>query len=785
MNENIRRFVSQIGLLNVPLFHSQDLALEKYALLNGSSSNLCIDAEPFSRESDYRGYAWSAGNNNYVLFDQEQCRLFRSDKPSVENYPIQLILEHAEDFFEYLAKHNKNVESHVVPYVLRTYRELRNEIRTAYSGIDSLKCLLYLLAYHNDDGHVDLGKWGLDQSDKDITENINHTKWEMIYDRFREGVFIQNHRLKPRIDLILRHTAGKLFEEANYIAYLPNQMSLFPEDKIRYSSKTSQDGAYFTPAYVARSIVEESLRNLNLEDKQQITIFDPACGASGFLVEALRQLKKAGFNKPVKVIAWDKAETAIKMSKFLLSFEKQEWGDLLDIEDIRICDSLQPENEWPRNVDLLLMNPPFLAWDKFEDQELKNIINRMYPIKGKPNLSAVFLIKAIASVGYDGVLGAVLPSTLLNDQTNEWVRKEILNNMSLKIIGGLGSYVFETVQTYVSMIVSQKNRAYYDSTTMLWTNNIKGAAEKGLRALRKFKNSNLYNSDKSYSIYLHRITSDMSSWRVENGDNLALKSKLEEAIIRGEFCRVRDIFEVKLGVRTGSNKVFVINEDVYTELPDEEKKYFRPVVDNITLDWGHLYPYRYIFYPYSKDLKIADENQLREIMPSIYEKILEPNKNALRNRNTVKDKSKWWILSEHRVWQEGKVVKLVSTEFGHSGSFAIDYTGEYVVERGNMWAFNVPGFKPTLKYYEAYLAVFNSNYWNNVLRIYGSQLSGGDVYKLGMTYVGNIPIPDLSNQMYESFIPRLRSFATKMKNEEYWDDEELNALVDEIVNYGE
>lgn len=785
MNAQIKRFVNQVGLLNVPLFHNQERGCEKYALLNGSANNLCVDAEPWRQETDYRGIAWSAGNNNYLLFENDKCALIRSDRLSAEVYPIQIILDHSDNFFAYLAKGKQDVENQIVPFVLRTFRELRHEIRTENGGLDSLRALLYLLAYHHEGDRLELSSWGLDQHDKDIVDSIARNMWGMIYEKFSDGIFQHGQRLKPRIDLILRHTAGKLFEEANYIACLPDYMSLFPDERIRYSYKTSQDGAFFTPAYVTRSIVEESLRLVDLESKQSLTIFDPACGASGFLVEALRQLKKAGFNRPVKIIAWDKAETAYKMSKFLLSFEKKEWGDLLDIEEVRLGDSLREDCEWPRNVDLLLMNPPFMAWDKIEDRELQDRILRTMPVMGKPNLSTVFLVKAMESLVQGGVMGAVLPTTLLNDQTYEGIRRMMQQNMSLRLIGGLGSFVFETVKTYVSMIVASKVPAHGDTTTVLWTNNVKGATEKGLKALRKYRYSNIKTTDKDVSVYQRFFDEDLSSWRIENERDIELKNRLDHYVKQGDYCKVQDIFDVRLGARTGNNKVFVVNENVYEELPDGEKKYFRPVVDNLTLDWGHLYKLRYVFYPYSKEYQINDEDQLRRMMPTIYERILEPNKKELRDRATVEDKSKWWILSKHRAWQVEKKTKLVSTEFGRSGSFAIDYSGEYVVERGNMWTFKRPGFKPALKYYEAYLALFNSNYLNKVLNIYGSQLAGGDVYRLGMAYVKNIPLPDLSNDLFSEYLPKLRLFAKAMKEDEYWEEDELNNLIIEILNHGE
>ena len=146
---------------------------------------------------------------------------------------------------------------------------------------------------------------------------------------------------------------------------------------------------------------------------------------------------------------------------------------------------------------------------------------------------------------------------------------------------------------------------------------------------------------------------------------------------------------------------------------------------------------------------------------------------------------RWWELSEHRNYLEEKIPKMVSTEFGHAGSFAIDYEGDFVVERGYIWKVKASRLKPRLKYEEAYLAFFASDYFNTLLEFYGERLAGAEVYKLGMSYVKNVLLPDFSLPALERFVPELRTFAKLMKDDEYWDKSELNALVNKMMKYVE
>lgn len=784
MDSRILRMIEQQGLLNVPLLHQQAADEEHFALLNGTKNNLCLDG-CLAKESEwYRKMAWSSGNNTYICFGDSKCHIFRFDRPQVESYEESLVLQNSEKFFEYLGKGNRNIENNVVPYVLRTYRQLRNEIRTRNSGQDSLRALLYLLAYSRDRDNVNLNEWGLSNQDADIVQTIDRNKWNMIVERFMNGVLFTDKWLKPDIDLILRHTAGKLFEEANYIANLSSQLTLFPEDTIRYSNETMQDGAYFTPSYVARSIVEEALRNVNLQEKHHLTIFDPACGASGFLVEALRQLKKANYSRPVQVIGWDKAATAVMMSSFVLNFEKQEWGNLLSF-DIRLCDSLAANNIWPHDIDILLMNPPFLSWDRMNDiPDLRERVRAIIPDIPKPNLSAAFLAKAEEAVGRGGVLGVVVPTRLLNDQNYEPLRSRLRESLNIKLIGGLGSYVFENVLAYTSMIVATKNVENYGMTTVLWTNNVVGAAGEGLKALRKHRYTNAVMEEKDYSVYESYIEPRQKTWRIDNYKNIELKQHLNTALERGLLKTIIELFDIQQGVRTGANKVFVVPEEFVCSLPENERKYFRPSVDNLAIDMGHLYKINYVFYPYTRDLEPIDrEERLQQLLPETYQRLLLPAKNELSRRSSMRMNPRWWELTRHRSYQEEKKSKMVSTEFGHAGSFAIDYSGEYVVERGYIWNLNTKIFKPLLKYEEAYIAFFTSDYLNTLLDFYGERLAGAEVYKLGQSYVKEVPIPDLSLNVFEKYVSELRHFARLIKEDEYWKTAELNALVNEMMSY--
>src|SRR5699024_1361135 len=185
-------------------------------------------------------------------------------------------------------------------------------------------------------------------------------RFDAFADRFKQGI----ENIKPNLSLILRHSSGALFQEAQReVLFFDNQSDLFGT----FSAKNKLDSLlyssiHYTPTYLARTIVENAIRQINLEDYSVLTILDPACGSSEFLIEALKQLKEKEFKGEIKIFGYDTSETAIQTSKFLLTYEKREnWGESLTFKICLVEDSLT--HGWDDRYDLILMNPPFISWE--------------------------------------------------------------------------------------------------------------------------------------------------------------------------------------------------------------------------------------------------------------------------------------------------------------------------------------------------------------------------------------------------------------------------------------
>ena len=723
----------QIGLLPINFLHKQDNDRGIYAMLNGSSHNFCFCDEQIGLDNaSFRSKVWSANMTAYMTVSQDVVMLYDISRPDgAEQIRTSIIERDYKRFYSYLTTKSLRREDGVLELILNKFREIRSILREEDGARQSLSILLYILSQF--DG-VDGFNWNLPGNVEESIDRFSRENVIFTINQLKEG--LSGLGFRPNTDMILRHCSGALFQEANFIAHFPPQLSLFPS--INYSSEKNPNlvGAYFTPSYIARTIVEESLKHIDWQHKDRLTIFDPACGSGVFLSECLRQLKTLRYSGLVNVIGWDVDQIAIDMSNYMLSFEKNEWGEQL-LYSIEHHNSLDSANRWP-DCDMILMNPPFISWALMNDGQRNDMSELFGNNSGRPNLSIAFYYKASQALKEDGVLGSIMPSAFLQLDMIADIRQEINRIIPPVLIGQLGSFVFDSAFVDVSIIVAKKN-TFTERTQYLWTRNNNKVSEEALRALRRANaNAHEAQSSEDYNIYMGDTRQALmkDSWIPLSRESVDLAQNLSKRMYQGRLETAEQLFEIKQGARTGANKVFVLSQNAYMSLPKKERVYFRPSIDNDAIQSGKLKETNYMFFPYPDENGFTDENDLASKMPTYYEKWLLPNKDKLQGRSKI-DVNRWWLLTWPRIWQYESRPKLVSTEFGKAGSYSIDTTGEFVVERGLCWLPNEEMSLPKMCFY---LAILNSEFFNDLLMIYSKQLAGG-VFNLETKHVNDIPLP--------------------------------------------
>jgi len=511
------------------------------------------------------------------------------------------------------------------------------------------------------------------------------------------------------------------------------------------------------------------------EPQPSIVVFDPACGSGEFLRESLRQLQIRGYPGHIKLMGWDISEAACDMANFVLAWEIRDTQANATVEISRL-NSLSID--WPEHVDIVLMNPPFVAWENLNAQQREEVADVLGELsRPRPDLSHAFLWKAASCLRDQGSLGSILPASFLDGQSAQRLRGRLREQMSPRLIARLGSHLlFPSAMIDAAFYVATKKTNPQEPAVAFWADHRLSSNAAGLRTLRKIRQLQGPHSypvvKEGFSIYLNsELGRSDDSWAPRPYNSWVLLQKLNH------LPRVKDLFDVKQGVRTGHNPTFLLNKNEWLDLPKDERRYFRPAVVNKSIQKGSLQDLVYVFYPYS-GYEIKSEEMLRNSLHNYYHKHLLPNKKNLQARARV-NVERWWELTLHRAWQVDHDPKLVSTYFGDVGSFAWDQTGDFVVVQGFCWLPKQPRaaelFPRKLGF--AYLAILNSSLFSQLLSAVSNHVGGGQ-WNLSKRFVDKIPIPDLTDEAINpALISQLSKIGERFHSGLAVDDDQVEELV--------
>ncbi len=738
-------WAARLGLLPVPLFDGDQI--DRSVLLNGTSGNFCLDTTD-DTAPDNRAKAWSANVGHYVRIAKDSVEIQRWDSTfsERERYSIGSIDRDLERFHSYLVSKEPPQQRAVIPHVVRVFRQIRNRDQLA-SGGNSLRVMLLLIACAASSGErnqIDDSEWAVPENAKGLSETIGESEWTGLVQTLLNPI---DSDLRLDLELLIRHAAGPVFQEAHREATLVNagQIPLpgFTKSPAYVQRADLGVGVHFTPPPLARSVVEQALAAL--ERGHSCTVFDPACGSGEFLREALRQIRLTGFGGQINLIGWDISATAREMANFLLAWEKKKDKGALKFE-IKQQDSLTAD--WPAETDLLLMNPPFVSYEQLTSEQRTTIRRVMGPLaRGRVEYSNAFIYKAVQSLRKGAVLGAIIPSSFYESSSAMQLRDWVGEHLSPWVLARLGSQVlFPDAIVDAALLIGKINGGKTDQLLAFWADHRAESTAEGLRHLRKATNSQRLRSSilidrKGFSIYhAPGLVRASGSWSPKRYSAWTFAKHLTHSPTVG------NLFNIHTGARSGLIKAFLLPKEKWLTLPRGEQKYFRPAVVNESIEYGQLNDSVYVFYPYG-EFGFDSERELRTRLPRFYASHLARYRESLQSRTSAAQGGEWWEMHRPRGWQQVRAPKIVSVQYGDVGSFGWDAKGDFIVVGGYAWlpraAMKTAG-KFTARLGLAYLALLNSPTFFELVASSSRKVRGGQ-WDLGNKYLTEVPIPNLAS----------------------------------------
>lgn len=284
--------------------------------------------------------------------------------------------------------------------------------------------------------------------------NIEVANPESLYGIFGDTQWTNKEKLSDAllIDLI-EHFSEKNLNNKNVN---PNTMGDAYEFLIEKFADLSNKkaGEFYTPRQVVR------LMTMILNPQEKMSIYDPACGTGGMLLEAIDYLKTNGQEyRNLKLYGNEKNLTTSAIAKINMFLH-----DITDFEIVRTDTLKYPtffEKDQLKKFDLVIANPPF-SLKNWGIEEWKNDERNKFGIlPPEKNGDFAWILHMLSSLKDDGKMAVVLPEgVLFRAGTERKLRKVLLENDYIETIIGLGPNLFygTSINTTIIILNKKKNK---------------------------------------------------------------------------------------------------------------------------------------------------------------------------------------------------------------------------------------------------------------------------------------------------------------------------------------
>ncbi|MCY6353668.1 HsdM family class I SAM-dependent methyltransferase [Clostridium sp. ZS2-4] len=400
------------------------------------------------------------------------------------------------------------------------------------------------------------------------------------------------------------------------------------------SANKKQNGAVFTPRYIAEYIINNTVENFTRNSK----ILDPACGSGAFLyvlAEKLNDQHEISIVEAIEnnIYGIDIDENHVRRTKIILSLLALKSGEDRDVINFNIIHSDSLRNNWKdlfelESFDYIIGNPPYVNTHDMSGEVKKYLKeNFITTTKGVYNIFYAFIEQSMKYLSEEGTLGFIVPNNFITIDAAGELRTFLTSNSYIyKLIDFNLNLAFNPVKTYNAIVFLNKKHNNSIKFSILDRND--NIEEELLNT--NFNEINYADLDqKRWCLLTERDIENIR--RIENG-----------------YRNIRN--NIRTGIATLKDKLYMINtaeedqEYYYTFYNGQRYPIERSIIKKIVKvsdmqnDEEVANCRTKIIFPYEKGengFQIIAEDSLRDEYPRCYEYLTE-----IREELDTRDKGK-------------------------------------------------------------------------------------------------------------------------------------------------
>ncbi len=399
------------------------------------------------------------------------------------------------------------------------------------------------------------------------------------------------------------------------------------------------NGAIYTPAEIREYIVNQSFRQRS-NDLQDAKIADIACGCSGFLYTAAKELKRLTGNNyqyifENQIFGLDIQEYSVTRSKLLLSLLAMSEGE--DVKEFHFNlhkgDALtfkwEDHYENFEGFQIIVGNPPYVCARNLESSVKDNLKLWSVCASGNPDLYIPFFQVGYESLAEKGILGFITMNTFFKSLNGRALRGYFEENQAkIRIIDFGTLQIFKSKTTYTCI-------CFLDKTKQNYIEYYKSAKKELPKHRARFSKIHYANLDakKGWNLNDNEVISKIESTGTPFGEKYRTRHGI--ATLKNDVYIFTPIAEDNDFYYLQNGSLYPIEKGICKDILNSNK-----LSRNVDLSEVK----QKILFPYNGDMKpkALEEEILKERFPRAFE-YLKGKKKVLANRDRGKGKYEKWF----------------------------------------------------------------------------------------------------------------------------------------------